>query len=181
MKLGGPSKVAISLSVTVTMKSSPTRSVTSPIVTTNTLRYIQLDEGDIGTTVVCLARLVYCMASQYHSQVLENSTQLKPSDFRLWPSSGGAVQNPSSERRHETMDSIALVIAISTPFSLTKNVFPYFAESLVQKILGRANFTPSPTLKFKRFPAGVIRYFISLISIASKVFKLTFPTKLIHN
>jgi hypothetical protein len=34
----------------------------------------------------------------------------------------------------------------------TRRTVPYFAWSLVQKTFGRANLTPSPTLKFNTFP-----------------------------
>merc|ERR1712176_1593818 len=75
-----------------------------------------------------------------------------PKLLKLCPCSGGLIQNPSSLRRHETMASTAFSTATSTPLSLTKNVVPYFPDRRVQKTLGRANLTPSPTLKLRTFP-----------------------------
>lgn len=46
-----------------------------------------------------------------------------PKDFMDTPWSGTLVQYPSSERRHCVIASIALVIAMSIPFSLTKKVY----------------------------------------------------------
>ncbi len=75
-----------------------------------------------------------------------------PRVLRLTPTSGGAVQNPSSDLRHVTIASIALVTAMSIPFSFTKKEFPYFPDRRVQKTFGKANLVPSPTLKFSTFP-----------------------------
>jgi len=79
-------------------------------------------------------------------------TSYIPSDFKLSPWSGTFTQYWSSERRHVTTASMAFVIARSMPFSLTKKVVPYLLDKRVQNTFGRANLTPSPTLKFKTLP-----------------------------
>ena len=66
----------------------------------------------------------------------------RPRLFIDCPCSGGAVQYPSSLRRHDTMASTAFSMATSMPFSLMKNVVPYFPDKRVQKTFGSANFTP---------------------------------------
>ena len=52
-----------------------------------------------------------------------------PSDLKFIPSSGTFTQNCSSERRHDTMASMAFVMARSMPFSLTKKVCVDFGKS----------------------------------------------------
>jgi hypothetical protein len=75
-----------------------------------------------------------------------------PRVFKLTPWSGTLTQYASSLLKHCVIASTALVMAISIPLSLTKKVVPYLADNLVQKTFGRANLTPSPTLKLRTFP-----------------------------
>ena len=105
---------------------------------------------------------------------------LKPKVFKLWPWSGGLVQNPSSLRRQATIASIAFSTATSMPFSLTKNVFPYFPDRRVQKTLGRANLTPCGLEVMERKkvekPRTINSFPLSVVASRHYTGKLTSPT-----